>query len=248
MARWISNTIHILQQTNSKLVQLLHSAGLAVPEPYYLDQSGEIFPTPYVVIEYIEGETIFGPKNVVDFIPQLAMQLFRIYEVDCAKLDVSFLPLHAEKVAEKLGERPEKVDEAFEEGRIRDVLEGVWPLQQQNTSVLLHGDFWPGNILWRDGQIVGVIDWEDAALGDPLADIANTRLELLWAFGVEAMQKFTYHYQSLADIDFTNLAYWELYAALRRISQISGWGLDEITEKTMRERLRWFVAQAFMNL
>ena len=114
--------------------------------------------------------------------------------------------------------------------------------------MLLHGDFWPGNILWRDGQIVGVIDWEDAALGDPLADIANSRLELLWAFGVEAMQRFTDHYQSLAGIDFANLPYWELYAALRRISQIAEWGLDEITEKTMRERLGWFIAQAFMNL
>ena len=70
------------------------------------------------------------------------------------------------------------------------LLEEVWPLSQQNRSVLLHGDFWPGNILWRDGQIVGVIDWEDAAFGDPLADIANTRLELLWAFGVEAMRQF----------------------------------------------------------
>ena len=102
--------------------------------------------------------------------------------------------------------------------------------------------------MWRDGQIVGVIDWEDAALGDPLADIANSRLELLWAFGIDAMQNFTYHYQSLADIDFANLPYWELYAALRRIPQIAGWGLDDITEKAMRERLRWFVAQAFKNL
>ena len=95
---------------------------------------------------------------------------------------------------------------------------------------------------------MGVIDWEDAAVGDPLADIANTRLELLWAFGVEAMRSFTHHYQSLTDIDFTNLPYWELYAALRRISQITGWGLDYVTEKTMRERLGWFIAQAFMNL
>ncbi len=231
-----------------RLLQLLHSVGLVVPEPYYLDQSGEIFPTPYVVIEYIEGETIFGPHDIADFIPQLAAQLYRIHEVDCSNLDVSFLPRHAEKVAEKLGERSEKVDEAFEEGRIQDALEGAWPLQQQNTSVLLHGDFWPGNILWRDGQIVGVIDWEDAALGDPLADIANSRLELLWAFGIDAMQNFTYHYQSLAEIDFANLPYWELYAALRRIPQIAGWGLDDITEKAMRERLRWFVAQAFKNL
>jgi len=231
-----------------KLLQLVHSEGLAVSRPYYLDQSGEIFPTPYIVIEYIEGETIFGPHDIADFIPRLATQLSRIHEVDCSKLDVSFLPLHEKRVAEKLGERPEMVDEEFEEGRIRDVLEEVWPLSQQNRSMLLHGDFWPGNILWRDGQIVGVIDWEDAAIGDPLADIANTRLELLWAFGIDAMRSFTHHYQSLTDIDFTNLPYWELYAALRRISQIAGWGLDDITEKTMRERLRWFIAQAFMNL
>jgi aminoglycoside phosphotransferase (APT) family kinase protein len=231
-----------------KLLQLLHSVGLAVPEPYYLDQSCEIFPTPYVVIEYIEGETIVGSHDVADFILQLARQIRRIHEVDCTKLDVSFLPLHEKSSAEKLEERRAIIDEKLDEGRIRDVLEGVWPLPQRNRCVLLHGDFWPGNILWRDGQIVGVIDWEDAAVGDPLTDIANCRLELLWAFGIEAMRSFTHHYRSNTDIDFTNLPYWDLYAALRRISQIAGWGLDNVTEKTMRERLRWFVAQAFMNL
>ena len=99
-----------------KLLQLLHSVGLAVPEPYYLDQSGEIFPTPYVVIEYIEGETIFGTHAIADFIPQLAMQLQRIHEDDRSNLDVSFLPRHAEKVAEKIGERPAKLMVEFKRG------------------------------------------------------------------------------------------------------------------------------------
>jgi aminoglycoside phosphotransferase (APT) family kinase protein len=161
---------------------------------------------------------------------------------------VSFLPLQEKRVTEKLGEGPEKADEAIDEDCIRNALLADWPFPRQNRSVLLHGDFWPGNILWRNGQIVSVIDWEEAALGDPLADVANTRLELLWAFGIDAMQRFTHHYQSLTDIDFAYLPYWDLYAALRRISQIAGWGLDDSTEKAMRERLRWFVAQAFMNL
>jgi aminoglycoside phosphotransferase (APT) family kinase protein len=168
-----------------------------------------------------------------------------LHKVDCSNLDVSFLPLQEKKVAEKLGKRPVKVDESLDEGRIRDTLEAVWPLPQRNLSVLHHGDFWPGNILWLDGQIVGVIDWEDAALGDPLADVANSRLEMLWAFGIDAMQSFTHYYQSITSIDFTNLPYWDLYAALRPISQIAEWGLDDIAEKTMRERHRWFVAQAF---
>ena len=36
---------------------------------------------------------------------------------------------------------------------------------------------------WCHNRIVAVIDWEDAALGDPLADVANARLEVLMHFG-----------------------------------------------------------------
>jgi aminoglycoside phosphotransferase (APT) family kinase protein len=55
-----------------RLLQLLQSAGLASPRPYRLDQSGEIFSTPYVVIEYIEGNPEFAPANVTHLIFQLA--------------------------------------------------------------------------------------------------------------------------------------------------------------------------------
>jgi aminoglycoside phosphotransferase (APT) family kinase protein len=231
-----------------KLLHLLHSVGLATPAPYYLDQSGEIFSTPYLVIEYIEGKPEFAPSDLPDLLLQLATQLSRIHQVDGSQLDVSFLPQQANIYAQKLRARPANMDESLDEGPIRDALEAVWPFPQRNTSVLLHGDFWPGNILWRDGQLVAVIDWEDAALGDPLADVANSRLEILWAFGLDAMQSFTHQYQSMTTIDFTHLPYWDLCAALRRVAQIAQWGLDDTTERTMRERHRWFVTQAFEKL
>jgi len=231
-----------------QLLQLLQSAGLAAPRPYYLDQSGEIVSPPYVVIEYIEGKPEFAPAILSDFILQLATHLSRIHSVDCSHLDVSFLSRQENKYAKKLRERPANVDESLLEGHIRDVLEAAWPLPQHNTSVLLHGDFWPGNVLWRDGQLVAVIDWEDAALGDPLADLANSRLEIFWAFGIDAMHRFTHQYQSMTSIDFTNLPYWDLCAALWPISQIARWGLDDITEKTMREGHRRFTTQAFEKL
>jgi len=231
-----------------KLLQLLYSVGLATPAPYHLDQFGEIFSTPYLVIAYIEGKPEFAPSNLPDLIFQLATQLSRIHQVDGSKLDVSFLPQQANISAQKLRARPANVDESLDEGLIRDALEAVWPFPQRNTSVLLHGDFWPGNILWRDGQLVAVIDWEDAALGDPLADVANSRLEILWAFGIDAMQSFTHQYQSMTTIDFTHLPYWDLCAALRPVAQLAQWGLDDTPERTMRERHRWFITQAFEKL
>ncbi|WP_427165446.1 phosphotransferase family protein [Streptomyces sp. C1-1] len=38
----------------------------------------------------------------------------------------------------------------------------------------VHGDFWPGNVLVRDGRVSGVVDWEHArTAGSPLADPAR---------------------------------------------------------------------------
>jgi aminoglycoside phosphotransferase (APT) family kinase protein len=134
-------------------------------------------------------------------------------------------------------------------------LEEVSPIAQQNASALLHGDFWPGNILWRNQTLVAVIDWEDAKAGDPLTDFAISRLDILWIFGVDAMHSFTHVYQSLMDIDYANLPYWDLCAALR-LARLIGADLNEwtnffipfgrydITDYSFREHFRFFVAQA----
>lgn len=231
-----------------KLMQMLYSAGLAVPAPYYLDQSGEIFPTPYVVIKFVEGQVDFAPSKLSDAINQLAAHLARIHRADCSKHDLSFLPNQAAKYTTKLSERPAMLDDSLEEGRIRDALSAAWPLPEPNASVLLHGDYWPGNTWWRDGRLVAVIDWEDAQIGDPLGDLANSRLEMLWAFGVDAMHSFTEQYASMTDVDFANLPYWDLCAALRPVFKIAEWAGDAVREQEMRKGHRLFVAQAFEAL
>jgi aminoglycoside phosphotransferase (APT) family kinase protein len=138
-----------------------------------------------------------------------------------------------------------QLDDSLSEGAIRDALVAAWPLPRRNRPALLHGDYWPGNILWQDGRLVAIVDWEDAARGDPLADLANSRLEVLWAFGIEAMRLFTHHYRATTALDVANLPYWDLYAALRPASKLSTWGLDDATETAMREGHGLFVAQAF---
>lgn len=228
-----------------KLLQVLESTGVAAPLPRYLDQSGELFPTPYLVVEYVEGETDSAPSDVDSLLQQMAAYLARTHRIDDSNSDLSLLRNRERDIAEKLANRPAELDDVLYEGQIRAALERVWPLTQRNRSVLLHGDFWPGNVLWKDGEIAAVIDWEDAAVGDPLADLANSRLEILWAFGVDAMQRFTDRYRSLTQLDYGNLPYWDLYAALHPITTMAGWGLDDDALQAMRDGHRWFTAQAF---
>ncbi|MFF0831342.1 phosphotransferase family protein [Brevibacillus sp. NPDC003359] len=231
------------------LLQILKTAGLPTPTPYHLEASSDIFPTPCLVIEFIEGQTVAAPADLSSFLQQVAEVLTRIHAVDTSMLGGIFLPKQEEAITEKLHKKSMILDQSLDEGLIREVLGSVWPLPQGNAPSLLHGDFWPGNTMWKDGKLVAVIDWEDAGIGDPLADLGNARLEILWAFGIQAMNDFTLHYQAtMTKLDYTDLPYWDLCAALRPASNLSAWGLDENTERIMRERHSLFVRQACEKL
>jgi aminoglycoside phosphotransferase (APT) family kinase protein len=231
-----------------RLLQLVRAAGVPAPAPYYYDESGAILSTPYLVVEYVEGTPEFDPADMPAFLQQCAAILARIHGVPGVATDLGFLPRHVERLGALLAAPPAQPDASLEEGRIRAALAAAWPLAARNAPALLHGDYWPGNLLWRAGRLAAVLDWEDARTGDPLADLGNSRMEILFALGPEAMAAFTRQYQALAPLDYTDLPYWDLAAALRPAGRLAGWGLAPAVEATMRERHRWFVAQAFAAL
>lgn len=228
----------------SRLLQILQTAGIAAPAPCFLDESCDLLPTPYLVMEFIDGEADFTPEEPADLAVQMADQLARIHRIDTARHDLGFLPHMTEQFTRRLRTRPTTLDDSLSEGRIRDALEPNWPRPSRNADVLLHGDYWPGNMLWRDGHLAAVIDWEDVARGDPLGDLANARLELLFFFGPDALHLFTNRYLAQALLDTTDLPYWDLAAALRPIAPFAIMFPDEPTASTMRARHTWFVERA----
>ena len=89
-----------------KLLKLLQSAGIRAPKPYSVDQSGEIFPTPYIVLEYVEGAPDFAPVHLDDFLCQSATTLAQIHQIDGATPELAFLPRHDLQQTEKLKSTP----------------------------------------------------------------------------------------------------------------------------------------------
>jgi aminoglycoside phosphotransferase (APT) family kinase protein len=229
-----------------RLLSLLRERGLAVPNPYHYDESGALLPGPYIAIEFVDGAAELPPGD--NSVRQMAAQLARIHAIDGADSRLAFLPRLADGAAAVLAARGDPSTEPKDARRIRGALAGVWPIPERNRLALLHGDFWPGNMLWRAGQLAAVIDWEDASVGDTLADLANSRLELMWALGRDAMELFTREYLAVAAIDTRYLPDWELYAALKPAIKLSGWGLEPDAEAAMRDSLRWFVGQAIEQI
>jgi aminoglycoside phosphotransferase (APT) family kinase protein len=100
---------------------------------------------------------------------------------------------------------------------------------------MLHGDFWPGNLLWRGRELVGLLDWEDAALGDPLSDVACCRLELRYKHGPDAAERFTEQYASRARMAVDELPVWNAYVAAAALTSMGQWGLEPTLLAHMRD-------------
>lgn len=225
-----------------RLLQGLQAAGVPAPLPLHLDISGTILPTPWLLQSFVDGDTADVPADLDDHMRRLAGALAAIHRVPTAEL--AFLPRQEEQAVALIAMPRPGLDEGLAESRLRAALAASWPPPRRNPSALLHGDFWPGNLLWRGGRLQAVIDWEDAATGDPLADLANARLELFIARGEDAMAALTRHYLTLSGIDPAALPLWDLWAALRPIAGLPGWGLEPAEERRLRERHRTFTERA----
>jgi len=213
-----------------QLLAVLHAAGLPVPRPRHADESRSILPVPCLVIEFIDGEAVTEPAQLTEslqaFTSQLAATLAALHNACFARADVPHLADIRTTATRKIETWPSALDEPLREAAVRAALARTWPLPQVNKPTLLHGDYWPGNTLWRHGALVGVIDWEDAVFGDPLVDVSNARMEICMAFGAAAATEFTQQYRALMPgLDLTALLHWDLYAALRHAGRMVGWGL-----------------------
>lgn len=238
-------------QGEHALLERCTTLGIPAPKPAFLDPEATA-----VGLEHVEGAPDFAPADMSSMLDQMAAELARIHGVP-ATPDLFFLHRRNASFERELRAVPDRLDESLDEPGIRSLLSKLWPWDQHNPDSLLHGDYWPGNLLWRDGKLAAVLDWEEAELGDPLADLAVARLDLLWAFGEAALHAFTECYRARRPLDWRHLARWDLAVALRPMSNLARWASSypappisrpDITESTMREGHRLFVAQAVAAL
>lgn len=230
-----------------RVLKAVKAAGLPVQTPYFYIEPTEERTNPYFIVEYVEGRVVVSPDNPSDFLEKYAKQLAEIHRVDLTKLDLP--PLHAQDNG--YGSWPAVPNDALRETEVRRALESVEPITRSNPPVLRHGDLWPGNILWQEEEIVAVIDLEEALIGEPLADLAISRLDIWWVLGEAAADEFTQRYLCHMPLDTTDLPCWDLRASLRPITNIHEWspsypslGRPDVTTETMSRDHQQFVERA----
>lgn len=221
------------------LMSLLADRGLPIPRGLRFDGSRSRLETPFLVMEFVEGTTSL--PHPVRSARAMADLMGRIHAVE---------DLGAISMPRRLDPSPELRLWLDGQPDAAPVLAAVGQTAPPYTRPprLLHGDLWPGNLLWRDDEIVAVLDWEDAAIGDPLSDVACTRVELFCLVGRAAMEAFTDRYMQSADADPTRLAAWDLYVSVAALRFMDGWGLPREVLAARRDGTLAFRADAARRL
>lgn len=220
------------------LLQALQDAQFPVPEVLMVNEGKADSTAPYLLMSFMPGSSRIAPATIGARIRTMARTLDAIH-----RSTTTGLP--------RLPERLEPFPEAFDywpQGAdwqpLRGQLEACQIPAYSEPALLLHGDFWPENLLWQGSEISAVLDWEDAALGDPLADVAAAGVELRYLFGKSAMTQFKTAYAEHRAIDPVRLAAWQIYCAAAAQRFMGGWGLPAARVAHMRREALASISEA----
>lgn len=211
-----------------RLQRALYQHGESVPEPLLVDVSGDVLGDPFLLMAFVEGTSDIPVAKQIHYLDTMANTLAKIHAVPTTILPT--LPVRIDPIPELLDYLPK----AQEWQDLRAYLRSLSDTSYLNSPKLLHGDFWPLNLLWQHDAIVAVIDWENAAIGDPLSDVACSLLELRYQFGKKRAQRFAETYAGYRKVDRERLALWQAYVAAAAQRFMGEWRLAPPQEAHMR--------------
>ena len=229
-------------QTEFNLLKSLNDVTIPSAEPLFIDTSCNILDQPFMLLSFLEGNNKMPKEENIDLIPKMVEQLNLIHSTNLAVLPN--LPLQINPL--------DGLHEYLPKGKEWTEL-GNYLLSLKNTAfegkrVFLHGDFWLGNILWSGNEIVGVVDWDYAAIGDPLSDLAVSSLEMRYEFGKEGMNQFCEAYLKHSMIDNSRFSLWLISIASSTLHFINQWNLSEAKKNLIKTEALLTIQEEFQSL
>ncbi len=233
-------------------LKVLQNSSVPAPKPLLMDETGELLGSPGIVTSLVEGKQFLGLAHPTDWAKALAQMLVKIHNVSCDLSADYWMDgntetvwfIHSDTLIERMA--------PHEDGEI--IGQTVREYVDRRVSVsptFIHIDFWSGNILWKNGNISAVLDWEEAARGESGYDLAYARMELFLLGLDNAAKVLLESYEAETGKRVENLALWELAASVRSMPDPAGWipewasfGNIDFADTIVRERLRQFIQQA----
>lgn len=221
-----------------EILTALLRAGIPVPRPLSVDASCSILEHPYLIIEFVDGSSEIDASKLKARVEAMVKTLVKVHSVPANGMPS--LPRRIDPVPDTLEFLPS--DAEWKD--IRDYLRHLKNSPFTGPDVVLHGDYWPSNLIWSEDRISSILDWEDAAFGDPLSDVACACLELRYIHGIEGKRLFEGAYAKHCCIDENRYALWLAYVSSAALKYMGEWGLETSQEEHMSQTARETLREA----
>jgi aminoglycoside phosphotransferase (APT) family kinase protein len=224
-----------------RLISALHPFGFPVPRPYALCSDPQVIGAIFYVMELAKGRAYangalsdFDPPTRRRMYEQLVDTLADLHNIDPAAAGLGDFGKPGNYFERQVARwtkqyRDSQTDELPEMERLIEYLPASLP-EQSRTSIV-HGDYRVDNVLFNDGRLTAVLDWELATLGDPIADFSYFAMQ--WKMPADGGA-------SLAGLDLAALGIPTLDEVVERYSVRSG--------VSVAEKLDWYFAYNLFRL
>lgn len=208
-----------------RIARIVHESGVACPAPGDLIQYEGRYGLIYERVDGLSMDRLLLAE--LDRGQEVALVLARLHTA-MHKPVAADLPSQRHKLMRAIERVPTSV---LPEPLRNKALDAMQPLPDGN--ILCHGDFHPGNVLLAESGPM-IIDWENASLGNPLADVARTALLLETAHlylekGKEAVglqdsirsfrEAYLQEYARITGVSLADIEVWRLPVAAARLSE-----------------------------
>lgn len=206
-------------RTGAAALAAAERAGLSAPRLISADLGGEEAGAVATLESVVLGETAWPTPTSVERLRAAGAALVPVHAVAMAPTkDLRFRP------------RPIAVDDFAgyrRTGRMPTtrLLEAADELilahgLPESGTVFVHGDVWPGNIIWTGDAVPVLIDWKTAGVGAPGVDLGELRKQVAITFGPDAPAVVLDGWERAARTSAEDIAYWDAVAALNTPTEI----------------------------
>lgn len=158
-----------------RIMSALHAAGIPSPAILAMSSDPVVDGRPFILMEAVDGvriESAATSHKALDITTSAVTVLKRLHALPLAQTgigDEESVGLQSEMMrwAMLMQRAPEEL--TARAGELGGLLAVQVPAERAPT--LVHGDFHYGNMLFRGSEVVAVLDWEIAQIGQPLLDL-----------------------------------------------------------------------------
>jgi aminoglycoside phosphotransferase (APT) family kinase protein len=215
-----------------KVITALYETGVPVPKTYGLCEDDDVAGTAFFIMDFLDGDLFWDPmiptmtnRDRTQIYKNKNKTLAKLHSVDYKKIGLEDYGKPGNYVARQVSRwskqyRASETDNIEAMNNLIDWLPKNIPDDDETTIV--HGDYRLDNMILKNNEVIGILDWELSTLGHPIADFSYHCLswrtqEAFWdqtkltELGIPSEREYMEMYCENSGKDLSNN--WEFYMA-----------------------------------